>query len=177
MSANGLNTSNQTAQAEPVSPGSIKGGVMAFVVPVFVLIAAAVVLTPSKQMPTDTAAAEREVAARIQKVGAVEVRAASRELRSGEEVYKAQCSTCHGTGALGSPKFQDAAAWGARIGAGFDALLNSALKGKNSMPAQGGGEFSDYEVARAVVYMANAGGAKFPEPKAPAAPAADTAAK
>jgi cytochrome c5 len=176
MSANGLNTSNATAQTEPSSPGGIKGGVMAFVVPVLVLIAAAVVLTPSKKLPADTAIAEREVAARIQKVGAVEVRAANRELRTGEEVYKAQCATCHGTGALGSPKFQDAAAWGPRIGAGFDALLNSALKGKNSMTPQGGGEFSDYEVARAVVYMANAGGAKFAEPKAPAAPA-DAAAK
>jgi hypothetical protein len=43
------------------------------------------------------------------------------------------------------------------------------------MGAQGGGDLSDFEVARGVVYMANAGGAKFPEPQAPAAaaPAAD----
>jgi len=47
-------------------------------------------------------------------------------------------------------------------------LLSSALKGKNAMGAQGGGAFSDLEVARAVVYMANAGGAKFAEPKNPA---------
>jgi hypothetical protein len=45
------------------------------------------------------------------------------------------------------------------------------LKGKNAMPAQGGGAQSDLEVARAVAYMANAGGAKFDEPKAPAAAA------
>jgi cytochrome c5 len=48
--------------------------------------------------------------------------------------------------------------------------LNSALKGKNAMGAQGGGNFDDYEIARAVVYMANAGGAKFAEPAKPAAP-------
>ncbi len=36
------------------------------------------------------------------------------------------------------------------------------------MGAQGGGDFSDFEVARAVVYMANAGGAKFEDPKKPA---------
>jgi cytochrome c5 len=48
-------------------------------------------------------------------------------------------------------------------------LWNSALKGKGAMGAQGGGDFSDYEVARAVVYMANAGGAKFDEPKKPEA--------
>jgi cytochrome c5 len=48
------------------------------------------------------------------------------------------------------------------------------------MPAQGGGDFSEFEIGRAVVYMANQGGAKFPEPAAPAAgasaPAATTAA-
>jgi hypothetical protein len=37
------------------------------------------------------------------------------------------------------------------------------------MGAQGGGDFDDVEVGRAVVYMANAGGAKFAEPQPPAA--------
>jgi hypothetical protein len=32
------------------------------------------------------------------------------------------------------------------------------------MSAQGGGEYSDAEVGRAVVHMANAAGAKFEEP-------------
>ncbi|MEY3675493.1 MAG: hypothetical protein RJB47_2201, partial [Pseudomonadota bacterium] len=35
--------------------------------------------------------------------------------------------------------------------------------------AQGGGDFNDIEIARAAVFMANNGGAKFEEPKAPAA--------
>jgi hypothetical protein len=48
-------------------------------------------------------------------------------------------------------------------------LLNSALHGKGAMGPQGGGDFSDFEISRAVVYMANKGGAKFDEPKAPAA--------
>jgi cytochrome c5 len=39
------------------------------------------------------------------------------------------------------------------------------------MAAQGGGEFNDTEIARGVVYMANAAGANFPEPQ-PAAGAA-----
>jgi hypothetical protein len=37
------------------------------------------------------------------------------------------------------------------------------------MGAQGGGDFDDFEIARAVVYMANASGAKFDEPAKPAA--------
>ena len=39
------------------------------------------------------------------------------------------------------------------------------------MSPQGGGEFNDVEIGRAVVYMANAGGGKFAEPAAPAAAA------
>jgi hypothetical protein len=34
------------------------------------------------------------------------------------------------------------------------------------MPPQGGGDYSDIEIAKAVVYMANAAGGKFQEPKA-----------
>ena len=71
--------------------------------------------------------------------------------------------------AAGARKFGDAGAWGARIKQGFDTPVNSALKGKGAMGAQGGGDFSDVEIARAVAYMANNGGAKFEEPKAPAA--------
>jgi cytochrome c5 len=46
-------------------------------------------------------------------------------------------------------------------------LWSSALKGKGAMGAQGGGDYDDTEIASAVVYMANAGGAKFKEPKKP----------
>jgi cytochrome c5 len=119
------------------------------------------------------------VAQRIAKVGTVEVRDNSTKVQhTGEEVFKRTCTACHSTGALGSPKFGDAAAWAPRTATGYEALLHSALKGKNSMPAQGGGEYDDVEVGRAIVYMANAGGAKFAEPKAPAAAAsAPVAAK
>ncbi len=118
------------------------------------------------------------VASRIQKVGTVEIKDANRALKTGEEVYKAQCLACHGAGVAGSPKFGDAGAWGARIKTGYEALLTSALKGKGAMGAQGGGDFEDTEIGRAVVYMANAAGAKFEEPKSAvaAAPAAEGAA-
>ena len=81
------------------------------------------------------------------------------------------------TGAAGAPKFSDAAAWGPRIKTGYDALLHSALAGKNAMPPQGGGSFADFEIGRAVVYMANDAGAKFEEPAAPAAAASDAASE
>jgi cytochrome c5 len=112
---------------------------------------------------------------RIQKVGSITMGDANRPLVSGEEVYKIQCSACHATGAAGSPKFQDAGAWGPRIGTGFATLVNSALKGKGNMGPQGGGNYSDIEIARGVAYMANAAGAKFAEPQPPAAAASGAA--
>ena len=98
----------------------------------------------------------------------MEIRDASRPLASGEQVYKAQCTACHATGVSGAPKSGDHAAWAPRIALGYDALLTSALKGKGAMAPQGGGNFSDLEIGRAVVYMANAAGGKLAEPAAPA---------
>ena len=122
----------------------------------------------NKSTSSNSVEEEVALARRIQRVGSVELMAATGggEPKGGEEAWKAQCAACHAAGALGAPKFGDAAAWGPRIGAGLAALTNSALKGKNSMPPQAGGALSDLEVSRAVAYMANAGGAKFAEPKA-----------
>lgn len=146
----------------------------AFAVPILVIILLAYAVTshfkPSAGSEGLDAAA---IEARLQKVGSIEVKDASdvTSLKTGEQVYAAQCAACHGSGAAGAPKLGDAGDWGARVKTGFDALLHSALKGKGAMGPQGGGDFSDYEIARAVVYMANQGGGKFDEPKAPAAPA------
>ena len=146
-----------------------------FILPVFIIIGLVYVVTSSPNPAAGSVDPERALTARIQKVGMVEIRNANRELRNGEQVYTVVCSGCHLTGAAGSPKFGDTAAWGPRLKVGLDALVTSAIKGKNAMPAQGGGDQADLEIARAVVYMANAGGAKFEEPKA--AVATDTAAK
>ncbi|MDM0067446.1 c-type cytochrome [Variovorax sp. J31P207] len=121
---------------------------------------------------------DRDIADRLKKVGSIEIRDANRPLATGEAVFKAQCVACHGApGIPGAPHYGDAAAWGPRIGQGYATLVEHALKGKGAMPAQGGGDFDDIEIGRAVVYMANAGGATFPVPDRPAAaPAAEGAA-
>src|SRR5258706_11658670 len=77
---------------------------------------------------------------------------------------------------VGAPKFGDPTAWAARIKTDFDALGHSAVAGKGQMGPQGGGDFTDLEIARAVVFMANKAGATFAEPKAPAAAASGAAA-
>ncbi len=138
-----------------------------FVVPVFVIIGLVYAVTANNKPAAGISDAEMKttIASRIQKVGAVEIRDANRPLKAGEEVFKAQCAACHTTGVAGAPKVGDAGAWGPRIKNGYEALLTSALKGKGAMGAQGGGDFDDVEIGRAVVYMANTGGGKFPEPQ------------
>lgn len=140
---------------------------LSFVVPIFVIIGLVYFVTSANKPLAGSVDPELAVAARIQKIGTVEIRDANRAMRTGEQVFGAQCTACHTAGVAGAPKFGDAGLWAPRIKTGFDALLNSALKGKNAMPAQSGGDFDNFEIARAVVYMANAGGAKFPEPVKP----------
>ena len=140
---------------------------ISFIAPVFIIIGLVYFVSTQNKPAAGANNSPEAVAARLQKVGSVEVRDANRELKSGEDVYKAQCTACHAVGAAGAPKFADAGAWGARIKTGYESLLNSALKGKGAMGAQGGGDFDDVEIGRAVVYMANAAGAKFAEPKKP----------
>ena len=143
--------------------------VLAFVLPIFIIIGLVEYLTTGNNPMPGVDNTELAIAHRLQKVGNVEVRDANRPLRAGEAVYQGQCAACHATGAAGAPKLGDAAAWGPRIQTGFEALVHSALKGKGAMAAQGGGDFDDTEIARGVAYMANAAGAKFAEPERPKA--------
>lgn len=99
-------------------------------------------------------------------------RVAAAVVRSGQQVYNAACMACHAAGVAGAPRSGDIAAWAPRIRAGFETMLNNTLRGKGAMPPQGGGRFSDHEIALAVVHMANQAGANLPEPPAPAAAAA-----
>ena len=148
----------------------------AFVLPVFIIIGLVYYVVSVNKTGPGASDAERDIARRLQKVGSVEVRDANRPLQSGEAVYQAQCAACHAAGVTGAPKFGDAGAWGPRLGQGYQALLTSALKGKGAMAPQGGGNFSDLEIGRAVVYMANAAGGKLAEPAAPASAAEPAAA-
>ena len=170
-----MSNTSQATQQDGAHSGPIKNPkqllvavFFSFIIPIFVIIGLVYYVTADNKPAAGAVNVEKATAERIQKIGTIEIRDANREARTGEQVYQAQCSACHATGAAGSPKFGDAAAWDPRIKSGLDTLLNSALKGKNAMGPQGGGDFSDFEVARGVVYMANAGGAKFEEPMKPA---------
>ncbi len=153
--------------------------IASFVIPIVVIILLTNYVAMGDKTGAGSKAMEAEaVAKRIAPVGRVEVKDASdvSALKTGEQVYQAACAACHNSGAAGAPKLADTGAWAARIKTGYDTLLNSALKGKGAMGAQGGGDYSDVEIGRAVVYMANQAGAKFAEPAEPAVPAAAGAA-
>ena len=164
------------------TPKQLVGAVVAsFVIPIVVIIMLAnFVNFGGKTGAGSDGMTEDAVGRRIQPVGRIEIKDAANPgvLKTGEQVVQAQCGACHLSGAAGAPKIGDEAAWGPRIKTGYDALLLSALKGKNAMGAQGGGDYNDTEIGRAVVYMTNKSGAKFDEPKSPAAAAsaADAAA-
>ena len=150
-----------------------------FVVPIVVIIMLAnFVNFDDKTGAGSDAMTADAVGRRIQPVGTIEIRDAATPgvLKTGEQVVQAQCAACHVSGAAGAPKIGDEAAWAPRIKTGYEVLLISALKGKNAMAAQGGGDYSDVEIGRAVVYLANKAGAKFDEPQAPAAAASGPAA-
>lgn len=148
----------------------------AFVAPVFIIIGLVYFVTSGDKPAAGAVDQELATAVRIQRIGTVELRDANRPLQAGDAVYKAQCAACHDAGLAGAPKIGDTAAWAARISTGYDALLNSALKGKGAMGAQAGGAFSDLEIGRAVVHLANASGGRLAEPAAEGAAEAPAAA-
>jgi cytochrome c5 len=165
------------------TPGQLIAAVIAaFAIPIIAiwLLAYYVNQTVRTGAGTDELA-DAAVAKRIAPIAKVDVRDANapRVYKTGEEVYKAVCSACHATGTAGAPKFGDSGDWAPRIAQGFDTLWHTALTGKNAMPPRGGtspDDYSDYEIGRAVAYMANHGGANFAEPPVPTAQAASGAA-
>ena len=143
---------------------------LAFVVPIFgiVMVVQLVVNRPHADLAALTPEA---VAARIRPLATVEFGApagAPGAPRAGEDIVKAICGACHLTGAAGAPKIGDKAAWGPRIKEGFNRMLATAIKGEKAMPPRGGAaDLSDFELSRAIVYMANQSGGSLKEPAEP----------
>ncbi|CAM8660672.1 CycB Cytochrome c5 [Burkholderiales bacterium] len=144
--------------------------VLSFVVPIVVIVLLTKYIGSMTKVGAGSDALTPEaVAERIKPVGRVlteppagvasaAAAAGPKKVRAGADVYKAQCAACHAAGVLGSPKFGDKAAWAGRIGKGYDALLQSVLKGKGAMGAQGGGAYSDAEIGEAMKVLVNSAG-------------------
>ncbi|WP_322058844.1 c-type cytochrome [Paraburkholderia sp. J63] len=164
------------------TPGQLIAAVIAgFAVPIVIIILLAYYVDNTTRTGAGTEElSAQQVAARIAPVAQVSVRDANapRVYKTGEQVYQAVCSACHASGAAGAPKFGNSGDWAPRISQGFDTLWKTALSGKGAMPPRGGtspDDYSDYEIGRAVVYMADHGGANFQDPPQPAPGAAQGA--
>ena len=57
--------------------------------------------------------------------------------RSGEAVYTATCSSCHGVGVLNAPKSGNKADWAPRVKRGIADLVKVAITGIGAMPPKG----------------------------------------
>lgn len=146
--------------------------VLSFVVPIAIIILLVnLVVSGTKVGAGSDTLSNEAVTKRIAPVAGFSLVDANapKVFKTGEQVFAAVCTACHTAGVAGAPKIGDNAAWAPFIKSGFDAMMNVALHGKGGMPAKGGNPtLSDYEVARAVVYMANKSGGSLPEPAAPA---------
>jgi cytochrome c5 len=141
--------------------------VASFVLPVVIIIMLInFVAWDSKPAAGSDGLTAEAVARRIQPVGVSDYKDVNdaKSMKTGEQVFQAQCTACHTSGAVGAPKLGDEAAWGPRIKTGYDALMGS-VPGR-ALPSQSGGDFSESIGRRGL--QANKGGAKFDEPKAPA---------
>jgi len=134
---------------------------LSFVVPVFVIMGLVYYVISANKPAAGAGDPEKAVAQRIQKIGSVEIQAAtaaapSTQAGAGEALYKQACIGCHAASVAGSPKFGDKAAWTPRIKTGIDAMTASVTKGKGAMPPKGGSSASDADIRAAVEFMASA---------------------
>lgn len=156
----------------------IPGAILAFTLLISLIAkTSSVVGTPAAEVPQAVVA---QVEENIKPVASVEVAAADAGPhvdKSGEEVVKAVCSMCHAAGLMNAPKIGDKGQWGPRIAQGYDTLISHAINGIRTMPARGGNAaLTDGEIANAVAYMANQGGANFTPPASKTAAPADAKA-
>lgn len=156
--------------------------VLAFVVPILLIVMLTQLITGSTDLSKDNPAlSEDAVAKRLKPVGEVTVDASQPKPAAaspvavaaaapipgaaapavakgnggkGKSVYDSACTVCHAAGVAGAPKAGDKAAWAPRLKTGMAALYTSALKGKSAMPPKGGNlSLADADVKAAVDYM------------------------
>lgn len=103
---------------------------------------------------TATATAATTAATASQTDAAAEIQVAEATARV-KGVADGICSACHLAGVGGAPKIGDADAWAQRAEKGLAAQVQIVAAGKGAMPARGGSDLNDEELAAAIVYLMN----------------------
>lgn len=146
--------------------------VLAFLVPIIIIVMLVHLVASGDITGAGSSAQTSEaIASRIKPVAGFSLVDANapKVFKTGQQVFESTCTACHTAGVAGAPKIGDKAAWAPLIKSGYDAMLKIALHGKGAMPPKGGNpSLSDFEIERAVVYMANQSGASLKEPAEPA---------
>ena len=123
--------------------------------PVVLVIATSMLVACSKKEEVS----QEETAVLIAPVAKVELAGLAPAIAPGakvdpKQIYDTACAACHTTGAAGSPKIGDKAAWAPRIAQGKEVLYKSALAGKGAMQAKGGNpSLTDADVKSVVDYL------------------------
>lgn len=155
--------------------------ILAFIIPILVIVLLThLVATTSRQGAGANSQTEEAIANRIKPVADFRLVDANapKEFKTGQQVYESTCTACHSAGVAGAPKLGDKDAWAPFIANGYEDLVHAAIHGVNAMPPKGGNpSLDDFEVERAVVYIANQSGASFDEPQEPTADGGDEAAE
>ncbi|MFP5410603.1 MAG: c-type cytochrome [Gammaproteobacteria bacterium] len=88
-------------------------------------------------------------------------------LKSGEDVYKQVCLSCHAFGVAGAPKSGEPGGWAALADEGQAAVTAHGWVGIRGMPPKGGrADLSLEEFARATAWMARSAGLDWADPDA-----------
>jgi len=150
--------------------------ILAFLVPIIVIIMLVNLVAVSSSAGSGSDAQDASsILARIKPVATFKLVDASapKAYMTGKQVFDNTCTACHTAGVAGAPKVGNKADWAPFIKTGYDEMIKNAIHGVGAMPPKGGNaSLSDYEVARAIAYMANQSGASFKEPPPPAPKAA-----
>ncbi len=110
--------------------------------------------TPAPSTPPPAAAPAVATVVAVPPPAAPAASAKTADAGAGKKTFDTVCTACHTAGVAGAPKFGDKGAWAPRVAQGKDKLYQSALHGKNAMPAKGGNPaIPDADVKAAVDYM------------------------
>ena len=115
---------------------SVLAGLLAPLLAIFLIVQLVLSIQGEHKLDTSSAAAQKATLKRIKpfaQLVAIDANAPRVE-KAGQEVYDTVCSSCHGSGALGAPKFESKGDWGGRIGQGYDTLIKHAIEGLRQMP-------------------------------------------